>query len=262
MNYWIRNQRLQGGVTHPQTEKCDMSEITDQIGASIDTLTREFDLIAHNLANVSTVGYKRRCNAFSKALDMQQEHAPDTEEANSPLDFSQGNIVETGRPLDIALYGKGFFVVETPDGPLYTRNGVLHLNQNSQIVDAMGRIVAGQSGPITIPGNVGISQLSVSGEGTVSAAGTDIGAFKLVAFEDEDKLVPVGESCYRMSDEDVIPDVAENVVVKQGYQEASNVEIINELVGMILVSRLYEANMKTISALKDTSNSLTSVAMG
>jgi flagellar basal-body rod protein FlgF len=239
-----------------------MPEITDQIGASIDTLTREFELIAHNLANVSTVGYKRRCNAFSEALDMQQDYSPDADEATSGLDFSQGNVVETGRPLDLALYGKGFFVVETPDGPLYTRSGLLHINQNGQIVDSMGRIVAGQSGPIAIPGNVGISQLSVSSDGTISAAGTDLGAFKLVAFNDEDKLVPAGENCYRMPDQDVTPDAAENVAVKQGYQETSNVKIIDELVGMILVSRLYEANMKTISALKDTSNSLTSAAMG
>ncbi|MEJ2705460.1 MAG: flagellar hook basal-body protein [Sedimentisphaerales bacterium] len=212
-----------------------MPEITDQIGASIDTLTREFELIAHNLANVSTVGYKRRCNAFSEALDMQQDYSPDADEATSGLDFSQGNVVETGRPLDLALYGKGFFVVETPDGPLYTRSGLLHINQNGQIVDSMGRIGAGQSGPIAIPGNVGISQLSVSSD---------------------------GENCYRMPDQDVTPDAAENVAVKQGYQETSNVKIIDELVGMILVSRLYEANMKTISALKDTSNSLTSAAMG
>ena len=239
-----------------------MPEITDQIGASIDTLTREFDSIAHNLANVSTVGYKRRCTPFSKALDMQQEYSPDAGDASSALDFSQGNVVETGRPLDLALYGKGFFVVETPDGPLYTRSGVLHINQNDQIVDSMGRVVAGPSGPITIPGNIGISQLSVSSDGAIRAAGTDVGAFKLVTFKDEGKLVPVGENCYRMPDQNVTPDAAENVAVKQGYQEASNVKIIDELVGMIMVSRLYEANMKTISALKDASNSLTSAAMG
>ncbi|OHB75272.1 MAG: hypothetical protein A2Z25_20580 [Planctomycetes bacterium RBG_16_55_9] len=241
-----------------------MSTITDQISTSIDTLTREFDLIAHNLANVSTVGYKRRCNAFSKSLEMQEQNASSSGagESSGPLDFSQGSVIETGRPLDLALYGKGFLVVETPNGPLYTRNGVLYVNQNNQIVDSMGRIVAGQLGPITVPGNVGISQLSVSSSGTLSANGADIGTLMLVNFEDESQLVPTGESCYRMPVENVTPVAAENISVKQGYQEASNVKVIDELVGMILVSRLYEANMKSISALKETSSSLTSAAMG
>lgn len=239
-----------------------MSSITEQISASIDTLTREFDIIAHNMANVSTVGYKRRCNAFSTSLEKQEGFSPDAVDSTSPLDFSQGSIVETGRPLDLALYGKGFFVIETPNGPLYTRNGILHINQNNQIVDSLGRIVAGQSGPIAVPQNVGISQLSISSEGTISANGATIGTFRLVAFEDEDKLVPTGENCYRMPEEGVAPIEAENIVVQQGYQEASNVEIIDELVGLVLVSRLYEANIKTISALKETSSSLTSIAMG
>lgn len=239
-----------------------MSSISEQISNSIDTLTREFDIIAHNLANASTVGYKRRCNAFSKALDQQQGFSSDNNDSPSSLDFSQGNTVETGRPLDLALCGEGFLTLETPDGPLYTRNGVLHINQNGQLVDTQGRIVAGQSGPIVIPPNVGNSQLNISSEGMISANGTEIGALNLVAFEDESKLVSVGENCYRMSEEGVTPNTAENIAVKQGYQEASNVKVIDELVGMILVTRLYEANIKTISALKQTSSSLTSLAMG
>jgi flagellar basal body rod protein FlgG len=242
-----------------------MSGITDQVSTSIDALTREFDVIAHNLANVSTVGYKRRCNAFSKSLDAQnaETYSPGTIDLNSVFDFSQGSVVETGRPLDIALYGKGFYVIETPEGPLYTRNGTFLTNQNRQIVDSQGRSVAGQAGPITIPNNVGISQLNVSSDGTISAGGIAIGKFRLVDFsEDENKLVPTGESCYRMPDENIQPVAAEHIVVKQGYQEASNVKIIDELVDMILVSRLYEANMNSLTAAKEASSSLMDLAMG
>jgi flagellar basal body rod protein FlgG len=237
----------------------------DQVSTSIDALTREFDVIAHNLANVSTVGYKRRCNAFSNSLDAQnaETYSPGTIDLNSVFDFSQGSVVETGRPLDIALYGKGFFVVETPEGPLYTRNGTFLTNQNRQIVDSQGRNVAGQAGLIMIPDNVGISQLNVSSDGTISAGGIAIGKFRLVDFsEDENKLVPTGENCYRMPDENIQPVAAENIVVKQGYQEASNVKIIDELVDMILVSRLYEANMNSLTATKDASSSLIDLAMG
>lgn len=242
-----------------------MAGIADQVSTSIDALTEEFNIIAHNLANVSTVGYKRRCNAFSKSLEAQdaESYSPGTIDLNSIFDFSQGNVVETGRRLDFALYGKGLFVIETPEGPLYARNGTFQTNQNSQIVDSQGRIVAGQGGPITIPGSVGISQLNVATDGTISAGGIAIGKFRLVDFgENENKLVPAGNSCYRMPDENILPLEAENIVVKQGYQEASNVQIIDELVDMILVSRLYEANMKTLTAKKEASSSLLSVAMG
>jgi flagellar basal-body rod protein FlgF len=242
-----------------------MSAITDQVSTSIDALTKEFNIIAHNLANVSTVGFKRRCNAFSLSLESQnpESYSPGTIDLNSAFDFSQGGIVETSRPLDFALHGKGFFVIETPEGPRYTRNGVFNVNQNSQIVDSLGRIAAGQAGPITIPGNVGISQLNVSDDGTISAGEIAIGKFRLVDFNDnENKLVPTGDSCYMMPDVNVQPADAENIVVKQGYQEASNVQIIDELVDMILVSRLYEANMKSITAEGEASSSLMSVAMG
>jgi flagellar basal-body rod protein FlgF len=242
-----------------------MSAITDLVSTSIDALTQEFDVIAHNLANVSTVGYKRRCNAFSKSLEAQdaESYSPGTIDLNSIFDFSQGSIVETGRPLDFALHGKGFFVIETPEGPLYTRNGTFITNQNSQIVDSQGRIVAGQAGPITIPGNVGNSQISVSNDGTISAGEIAIGKFRLVDFNDnQNKLVPTGDSCYRMPDVNIQPTDAQNIIVKQGYQEASNVQIIDELVDMILVSRLYEANMDSLTAEQQASGSLMSVAMG
>lgn len=242
-----------------------MSVITDQVSTSIDALTQEFNIIAHNLANVSTVGFKRRCNAFSQSLEAQdpESYSPGTIDLNSAFDFSQGSIVESGRPLDFALHGKGFFVVETPEGPLYTRNGIFNTNKNNQVVDSLGRIVAGQTGPITIPSNVGISQLNVSDDGTISAGETSIGKFRLVDFGDnENKLLPTGDSCYQMPDVNVQPTDAQNIIVKQGYQEASNVQIVDELVDMILVSRLYEANMNSITAEQQASGSLMSVAMG
>ena len=244
-----------------------MSEITGQVSTSIDALMQEFYIITHNLANVSTVGYKRVCNAFSKSLEAretgEETYSHGTIDLNSAFDFSQGSIVETGRPLDFALYGKGFFVIETPEGQLYTRNGMFRTNQNGQIVDCNGRTVAGEAGPIVIPTGMGPSQLYVSSDGTISANGVAIGKFKLVDFEDNDnKLIPVGANCFQMSEEDVEPVIAENIVVKQGYQEASNVKMIDELVDMIMVARLYEANMKLISAQSEASKSIMGVAMG
>jgi flagellar basal body rod protein FlgG len=244
-----------------------MADIIAQVGSSIDALMREFDTITHNLANVSTAGYKRRCNAFSKSLLKSQGGAakpasPGGVDLNSSFDFSQGGIVKTDRLLDFALYGRGFFVIETPEGALYTRNGAFHTNQNGQIVNSEGNAVAGEAGPITIPTSVALSELSVSSDGSISAGGTTIGKFKLVDFEDnENKLAPSGASCFHMPG-GIEPVAAEHVVVKQGCQEVSNVRMIDELVDMIMVCRLYEANMKFVSAKKQISGSIISVAMG
>ncbi len=244
-----------------------MPDSIAQVGSSVNALMREFNIITHNLANVSTVGYKRRCSLFSKSLEAQQ--ASGSEElygdltSEGVLDFSQGSLVQTGSPLDFALYGKGFFVIETPEGPLYTRNGTFHINPTGQIVNSDGGIVAGEVGPIIIPGNVSQSELIVSSDGSIGAGNVTLGRFRLVNFEDnEDKLVSVGGNSYSMQEEDIEPITAENLVVKQGFQEASNVEMVGELVSMLLVSRLYEANVKLLSAQKDATSSIMSVAMG
>jgi flagellar basal body rod protein FlgG len=240
-----------------------MSELTVGASANIAALTREFETIAHNLANVSTVGYKRKSNAFSVSLDPQESYSPGATDLEALYDFSQGPVVETGRPLDFALYGKGFFKLETPEGPLYTRNGMFSRDQNGQIVDSVGRLVAGQSGPITIPNNIANSQLYISSDGTISAGNTVVGQFMLVDFaDDESKLVPTGDSAYRMPDASIQPLEAERLVVKQKFQEASNVKIIEELVDMIFVNRLYQANMKSITAEQEATSSLMGAAMG
>ncbi|MCP4613756.1 MAG: flagellar hook basal-body protein [Planctomycetes bacterium] len=252
-----------------------MSGIIEQVSTSLDALTQEYETITHNLANVNTAGFKRRCNAFSKSLDEQmaglleqmtgtnpETYSPGSIELTSSLDFSQGNISETGRQLDFALSGKGFFVIETPNGPLYTRNGIFQTDQNGLITDSLGRAIAGEGGPITIPTGVGISQVSISKDGSISAGGITVGKFQLVDFgANEAKLVPTGESCYQMPDQNIQPVAAENITVKQGSQEVSNVKMVEELVDMIMVTRLYEANMKFIAARKEVASSITSAAM-
>ena len=159
--------------------------------------------------------------------------------------------------------GKGFFVVEMPDGPLYTRNGSFQINNSGQLTDTAGRIVSGEAGPITVPPTVGISQIEVANDGKITANGVNIGKLQIIAFqENENKLISAGTNCFVMPDTEVRPTPAENIVVKQGFQEASNVKVVDEMVDMIMVSRLYEANMRYISAQKENSSSLMNVAMG
>jgi len=242
-----------------------MSDIISNVSSTLSGLKQEFNTIAHNLANIETVGYKRTCNAFSRALEASgagsQAEVGEGVNIESELDFTQGSIIETGQPLDFALVGKGFFVVETPEGALYTRNGMFRLNQNGQIVDTAGRIVAGESGPITIPSSVGLSQISVSNDGNISAGGAVIGKFRLVDFgENENELRPAGINCFE-APADAKPEAATSLAVKQGYEESSNVQMMEELVDMMMVTRLYEANMQFISVKGDASRSLIDLAM-
>jgi flagellar basal-body rod protein FlgF len=242
-----------------------VTDIGAQVSASLDALTKEFDIVAHNLANASTAGFKRRCNAFTKALQGQAGAEGDgsgQEESQTALDFSQGNLVQTDRTLDFALYGKGFFVIETPDGPLYTRHGVFQTNPNGQVVDLSGRVIAGMAGPISLPADVDVSNINVAADGRISAGGTAIGQFRVVEFPDgEGQLTPVGNTCFR-APRDVEPVDALTPVVKQGYQEGSNVKLVDELVNMITVSRLYESNMRLVNVKKETTSSVIGVAMG
>ena len=241
-----------------------MTDSASQISASIDALERQFDIIAHNMANVGTVGFKRRCNSFTQAMAAQTgpEGGADAELSQGAFDFSQGTLVQTDRTLDLALYGKGFFVIESPDGPLYTRHGIFQTNQNGQIVDTMGRLVAGTAGPLIVPPNADVSEIHVDGAGRVSAGQAALGQLRIVEFGDkEPQLSPAGNNCF-LAPKSVQAKEAVDVAVRQGYEEASNVKLVDELVNMIMVSRLYEANMKLTTVSRDNSSSAIGVAMG
>jgi flagellar basal-body rod protein FlgG len=241
-----------------------MPDTATQVSANLDALVKQFDVITHNLANVSTAGYKRRCNSFSQVLAEQGQTATSVDDENAApvlLDFSQGHLTQTDRNLDVALFGKGFFVIETPQGPVYTRHGVFQTNQNGQIVDGMGRIVAGQAGPLVVPTTIGPADLQITAEGRVFVNESAIGQFRIVDFPDgENRLMPIGSNCFQ-APEDVEPIDAEETVVRQGFQEASNVKLIDELVNMIMVSRLYEAGVKLVDTGRQATSSMLNVAM-
>ena len=239
-----------------------------QIGTSVDSLTRQYSVIAHNLANINTSGYKRTVNSFSKALTAQLGGGGDESltagkiELNSAVDFSQGSMLKTDRSLDVAINGTGFFVVETPQGPLYTRNGMFQANQQGQLIDPEGRIVSGEAGPIIIPGGVSVQEINIGEDGSISVAGSSLGKLKVVDFkEDEAKLFAVGKNCFG-APKDVQPGAAEKASVRQGYQENSNVNRMEEIVDLITVSRLYETNMKLLARRHDMAKSIIGVANG
>jgi len=244
-----------------------MDSSVEAVAASLEALSQKYRGITHNLANANTVGYKRRFSTFTRALADQMSVDGDSATAqqtgvvgSTTIDFSPGALMRTGRRLDLALADKGFFVLQTPEATFYTRNGAFRTNRLGQLVDFENRIVAGKAGPITLPATVSPSQVEVSADGRVSAAGRFIGALDIADFEDPEALMPVGGCCFR-APEGVTPVETAKISVQQGFRESSNVEVVSELVDLISVTRMYEANLKAISKDDDRMKHILQVAM-
>ena len=235
-----------------------MGKSLESVTSSLAALSDRYRMITHNLANSSTHAFKRRVGTFAQVMDAQSKPRAEVIDS-SEIDFSQGGMERTGRPLDLALDGEGFFTLETPDGPLYTRSGAFTVNQMGQLVDSAGRMVAGESGPITIPANVPQEHVQVSAQGEVFAAGAALGRLKIVTFAQAESLKQVGQGLYEAP-----PAARQDSFtgrVQQGSRELSNVSVVQELVDLITVSRLYEANFKAIGQHDERLKQVLGVAM-
>ncbi|MFP4106695.1 MAG: flagellar hook-basal body protein [Phycisphaerae bacterium] len=232
--------------------------------SNIRALNQQYETIAHNLANASSAGFKRGMTSFTEVLQSRLEgdpaQLPESEiQTAGHTDWRPGVVNRTGQPLDMALHGKGFFVIETQDGPEFTRAGTFRLSPERQLVDSRGRTVAGDGGPITIPPNVGLDQIQVAQDGSVLADGTAVGKLRVVEFDDVNMLTACGGSCYKAPPDSEV--AAEATTVMQGYREMSNVSTVQELTALISVTRLYEANIKTIQTQDERLKNILQIAM-
>lgn len=234
-----------------------MIEGMDTTASNLTALRDQYRAISNNLANLNTIAYKREVSTFRahlvNAAARQSQNASSTEAPNHEIqhsinrDFLQGAFTHTTRKLDVALDGPGFLCIETPDGVRYTRSGSLHVNNNRQLVDGLGRLLAGKNGPITVPADVSTQALNIARDGTVSADGNTFGQLKIVEFEDRENLTPIGQGCYVYKGK-AQPAPAKDTQLCQGYQEQSNVKAVEELIKLIQVSRLYDSSVKTINS--------------
>ena len=214
-------------------------------------LSRELDVVANNIANQNTTGYKAdnvvfhehlmpvaRANQF-RGADRQISFVQDRA---TWLDLSQGPVQQTGNPLDVVLNDNAFLTVQTPRGERYTRNGALQINSQGQLVTSEGLAVLGQNGPIVFQPND--RNVSISTDGTISVREgqntTDSlrGKLRLAAFAQPQRLQKDGASTY-MAPAGVQPDPAPTARVTQFAIEKSNVHGITEMTRMIEVTRAY-----------------------
>jgi flagellar basal-body rod protein FlgF len=227
--------------------------------AGLAAQTQALELVAHNLANLSTTGYRGQETTFRSLLTGDGAVNSNAINAavnnfgvlgNSRLDMKAGSLIPTGNPLDVALTGSGFFAVQSAQGVLYTRDGGFHLTGAGQLVTSQGDTVLGQQGEVTLPtGNVMISP-----DGTISVDGSVVDQLRLAEFSPQTSLTAVGNATYSAPAGSAL--VAAGTAVNQGMLEGSNVSPTEGVVQLITVQRNTEMLSRAISALDGQLNQI------
>lgn len=205
-------------------------------------------VIANNLANVNTIGFK--ADIFQAATQYMTNNEPVSVQEDNATDFSHGELRTTGRDLDIAVNGDGWIAIENGKGKeAYTRAGNFNINKNGMLVTASGKPVLGDGGPISIPP---AEHIEIGSDGTISIV--PLGAqSKQLAVLDRIKLVKLGPKDLVKAEDGSITKKGggkapsdPTIVVVKGALEGSNVNAVEEMINMISAGREYEAQMKLL----------------
>lgn len=179
------------------------------------------DVLANNIANTSVAGFKidrELYNVYQSPEALEDIDQPEMQK--NWTDFAQGILAATGSPLDLALEGAGFFVADSPSGPLYTRTGTLKISKEGELVTREGYPIQGQDGkPIKLDP---LQPVEISAQGVVRQGGTDLGQVAVVSFKQPGILSKRG-STYFSSQANVMPE-SSDAVVRQGQLEGANGE--------------------------------------
>ena len=215
------------------------------------TLERQMDVVANNVANVNTNGFKGDRSLFEEYLKSgahednfggSDRRVSFVQDRASFHDFAAGNTEQTKNPLDVSIDGRGFLAVQTPAGERYTRDGGLNINNQGQLVTAAGDPVLGGSGPIVFQPTD--HDINVSPDGTITViegnGRTDAlrGKLRLASFTDAQKLLKEGANLYSAGEGGAVQADTKSQL-QQGYIEKSNVNSVAEMSRMIEVSRTY-----------------------
>ena len=220
---------------------------------------RSMDVIANNIANVSTPGFKRESVKFEEYVSSMRPSEGET--GRQPISFVQdmgvsrdlrpGTLTTTNAPFDMAVGGKGYFVVQTADGERYTRDGHFSLDTDGDLVDANGNKVMGDGGAITLTPDDGTIHFAQDGTitGQTSTGQTnELGKLRVVDFDNEAALQAEGNNLFSTQQP---AQASTDPHVQQGMLESSNVEPVVEMAKMIDVMRAYEATANLSSAQED-----------
>ena len=246
--------------------------------SGLEAQQQKLSIIANNISNVNTVGYKRSRGVFEDLLyqNLKQPGGQSSESTQytsgimigtgtnlvaNPKDFSQGSLQKTDGQFDIAIEGNGFFTIVQPDGNnAYTRDGSFTVNKDGELVTNMGFAVVPN---ITIPENATDVHISDDGRVVVESGGEQsvVGTIALTNFISPKGLKPIGHNLFLQTTSSGEPTTATPGVsgmgsIRQGFIESSNVSVVEEMVSMIETQRAYELSSKAVSAADDMMRTL------
>lgn len=222
------------------------------IGLSRQTaLKNNLDIIANNIANANTPGFRAQNLLFKEFLSDPRGNREAMSFVNDIGEYKNteaGAVQYTGNPMDVALSGPGFLGVNGPNGQIaYTRAGAFELRADGTIITPGGDVVAGQgSGPIVVPPNS--KEIKIDNRGFVSTENGQIGQLMIVEFENPQSLRPIGNNLY-VTDDPAPP--AQNTTVRQGMLEGSNVKPVIEMTRMIDTLRSFQATQQVLQTEND-----------
>ncbi len=201
---------------------------------------RRVETTSSNLANLESDGFKSDLiTASLRAGTMMPE-------AVSTIDLSQGTLNRTGRTLDMALEGPGFFTLGTKAGERLTRRGSMELDGLNRLSDGHGNLYLGEKGPITLPSDHAV--VEIAPDGTVSADGQEIDRLRLATVPDTSTLSKEGEGRF-VAGGKVEPMAAELAPVRQGAVEESNMNVMTGTIDLVMIQRAYASNVEALKAM-------------
>jgi flagellar basal-body rod protein FlgF len=233
-----------------------MDQISVLAASGLRARMQSLDMLANNIANTSTSGYKGDSEFYSLFTSEMASGESNDPAATLPMierqwtDFGQGLLEPTNNSLDFGLSGKGFFVAKGPSGPLYTRNGSFHVATNGTLVTADGYSLLDQTGqPIKAEPTVPVE---VALDGSIHQRGQLLGQFKLVNFQDPTVLSKQGNTYFTNSSDQKAVD-ATDIQIHQGQIEGSNISPAQGAVRLVNVMRQFEMMQKAVSLSNDMS---------
>jgi flagellar basal-body rod protein FlgF len=227
--------------------------------AGLAAQTQALELIAHNLANLSTTGYRGQQSTFRSMLAGKGAVSSNPLNAavnnfgvlgGSRLDLTPASLARTGNPLDVGVAGSGFLAVESGQGIAYTRDGSFHLTPVGQLVTSQGNAVLGAQGPVTLPSG----EVAISSDGTISVNGNVVDKLQLAEFPPGTNLTAVGNATFSAPEGTAVPAVESTV--RQGMLEGSNVSPMAGVVELTTVQRNTEMLGRALSALDGQLNQI------
>jgi len=215
------------------------------------------ELMANNMANVNTAGYKAQLEFYRAFEAASGGHplSPLNQAVNNygvlggaAIDLRTGELEKTGNDLDLALEGAGFFVIKTAQGIRYTRNGSFHTDSQGRLLTAAGDAVMGEEGPIELPGG----SISISADGTISQDGAVVASLKLVTFKPGTSLAAEGNSYYRAPADAEL--AADDPRLAQGSLESANLNPVAGGVALIALERHAQLLQQALAIFHTTFN--------